>query len=82
MPPAIGQYLGPKHAFFHAPSVDLTFHAIARPESSWILSRSRVRWAGDGYVSAEIHLWDRARRLVAYGTQLMLMRFPDPADFV
>jgi len=81
MPPAIGQYLGPGHRFFHAPSVDLYFQSIAAPESEWILTRSRIRWGGDGYASAEMHLWDEARRLVAYSTQMMLIRFPAPDEF-
>jgi hypothetical protein len=40
-----------------------------------------MRWAGDGYASAEIHLWDESRRPLAYATQMMLLRFPDPDEF-
>ena len=77
---ALGQYLGPGYRLFHAPSVDLSFHCFARSKSDWILSRARMRWADDGYASAEIHLWDESRRLIAYATQMMLLRFPDPAE--
>jgi len=76
MPAAIGQFLGPGHRFYHAPSVDLTLHWFAAPQSKWILTRSRVRFSWDGYVSAEIHLWDQTGRLVAYATQVMILRFP------
>jgi hypothetical protein len=38
-------------------------------------------WAGDGYASAEITLWDAARRPLAHATQLMLVRFPAPEEF-
>jgi acyl-CoA thioesterase len=81
MPPSIGQYLGPGHRFFHAPSVDLTFQSLTMPETEWILTRARARWAGDGYASAEIELWDEKRRLVAYATQMMVIRFPSPDEF-
>jgi hypothetical protein len=81
MPPSIGQFFGPGHRFIHAPSVDLTFHSLAAPSSEWILTRARTRWADDGYASAEIELWDEDRRLVAYATQMMLIRFPDPGEF-
>jgi hypothetical protein len=49
------------------------------PTSEWILSRAR--WADDGYASAEIEPWNEGRRLVAYATQMMLIRFPDPDEF-
>ncbi|MHA7838427.1 MAG: thioesterase family protein [bacterium] len=80
MPPALGQYLGPGHRLFHAPSVDLSFQCFARSKSDWVLARSRMRWAEDGYASAEMHLWDESRRLIAYATQMMLLRFPDPSE--
>ncbi len=80
MPSAIGQYLGPGEWFFHAPSVDLNMHFIADTDQEWLLTRCVSHWAGDGYASAEITLWDSARRLLAFATQLMLIRFPDPAE--
>ena len=78
MPPSISQYLGPNYPFFHAPSVDLTVHFYAATRSDWLLTHTRCHWAGDGYASSEIQLWDEERRLVAHATQMMLLRFPDP----
>jgi acyl-CoA thioesterase len=80
MPSAVGQFLGPGTAFFHAPSVDLTMHFFADTEEEWVLARSLCHWAGDGYASAEITLWDATRRLLAHATQVMLLRFPDPGE--
>lgn len=80
MPSAVGQYLGPGSPFFHAPSVDLNMHFFADTEQDWVLARSVSHWAGDGYASAEITLWDSGRRLLAFATQVMLLRFPDPAE--
>jgi acyl-CoA thioesterase len=82
MPSAVGQYLGPGFPFFHAPSVDLSMRFFADTEEEWLLVRSLGHWAGDGYASAEATLWDRRARLVAHATQLMLIRFPDPADLM
>lgn len=78
MPSSIGQYLGPGAPFFHCPSVDLTVHFYGATTSDWLLSHTRCHWAGDGYASAEIQLWDQARKLVCHGTQVMLVRFPEP----
>jgi acyl-CoA thioesterase len=80
MPSAVGQYLGPGSAFFHCPSVDLCMHFFADSEDEWLIVRSVAHWAGDGYASAEITLWDASRRLLAHATQVMLIRFPDPAE--
>ena len=78
MPIAISQYAGPGYPFFHAPSVDLSMRFFADTEDEWVLSRAVCHWAGDGYASAEITLWDRQRRILAHANQLMLVRFPDP----
>jgi acyl-CoA thioesterase len=80
MPSSVGQYMGPGFAFFHAPSVDLNMHFFADTERDWLLARTVGHWAGDGYASAEITIWDEERRLLAFATQLMLIRFPDPAE--
>jgi acyl-CoA thioesterase len=80
MPPGIGQYLGPGAPFFHAPSVDLNMHFLADTERDWLIVRSVAHWAGDGYASAENTLWDADRRLLAFATQMMLVRFPDPSE--
>jgi acyl-CoA thioesterase len=78
MPITISQYLGPGYPFFHAPSVDLSMRIFAETEDEWVLSRAVCHWAGDGYASAEITLWDTQRRILAHANQLMLVRFPDP----
>lgn len=80
MPSAVGQYLGPGSPFFHAPSVDLNMHFFADTEHDWVLIRSLAHWAGDGYASAQVMLWDAGRRLLAFATQVMLLRFPDPNE--
>lgn len=80
MPSAVAQYLGPGAAFFHAPSVDLNMHFFADTDQDWLLARTVGHWAGDGYASAEITLWDAARRPLAVATQVMLLRFPDPSE--
>jgi acyl-CoA thioesterase len=81
MPPAIGQYLGPGFPFFHAPSVDLSMRLFSDTDDDWVLTRAVSHWAGSGYASAEITLWDSHRRLLAQANQLMLVRFPDPSEF-
>jgi acyl-CoA thioesterase len=81
MPAALGQYLGPGYPFFHAPSVDLSMRFFADTDADWLLTRAVCHWAGDGYASAEITLWDAARRPLAHATQLMLVRFPAPEEF-
>lgn len=80
MPPAVGQYMGPGFRFYHAPSVDLSMRFFADTDEEWVLMHVKSHWAGDGYASAEVALWDRQRRLLAHATQLMLIRFPDPKD--
>ncbi len=80
MPSAVGQYFGPGNRFFHAPSVDLTVHWFADTNHDWLLTRACSQWAGDGYTSAKIDLWDLDRRPVATATQVMLIRFPDPDE--
>ncbi len=79
MPPAIAQYHGPGYPFFHAPSVDLTLRLFADTEDEWILSHVVGHWAGDGYASAEVSLFDGKRRLLLNGAQMMLFRFPESA---
>lgn len=81
MPAALGQFLGPGFPVFHAPSVDLTMRFFSDTEEEWTLARSRIHWAGDGYASGEVSLWDGQRRLLAHATQLMLIRFPRPGEF-
>lgn len=76
MPPAIAQHHGPGFPLFHAPSVDLTLRMLGDTDEEWILSHVVGHWAGDGYASADVTLWDAKRRILAAGGQLMLIRLP------
>jgi acyl-CoA thioesterase len=82
MPGAVGERMGSGLPFFLPPSTDLTVHLLGDAGPGWLLGHNRARWAGDGYASAEITLWDPARGLVAYATQIMCFVFPDgpPSD--
>ena len=71
----MAQHEGPGYPVFHAPSVDLSMRFFADTEDEWILVRAVAHWAGDGYASAEVSLWDGAGRLLANGAQMMLIRF-------
>jgi acyl-CoA thioesterase len=83
MPGAVGEKVGPANRGWFAPSVDLTVHLLDHCRSSWVLAHNRARFAGDGYASADIALWDCGEegsgtpRLVAYATQLFLFSFLD-----
>jgi acyl-CoA thioesterase len=81
MPGAVAEKVGRRDRSWFAPSVDLTVHILDHCRSPWILAHNRARYAGDGYASADMALWDcgdnggRAPRLVAYATQLFLFTF-------
>jgi acyl-CoA thioesterase len=77
MPGAVGQKVGDTGRFWFAPSVDLTVHLLDDCRSPWVLCHNTARWAGDGYASADMALWDMSAtpRLVAYATQLFLFSF-------
>ena len=82
MPGAVGEKVGPTpDRMWFAPSVDLTVHLLDDCRSPWLLAHNRARYAGDGYASADMALWDYgpegadAPRLVAYATQLFLFSF-------
>ena len=78
MPGAVGERMGGGYADWYAPSADLTVHLLGPAPRGWVLARNRARHAGDGYASLEVELWDPdTRDLVAYGTQMMIFRFPD-----
>lgn len=77
MPPAVAQHHGPGFPLFHAPSVDLTMRLLGDTDGEWVLSHVVGHWAGDGYASAEVFLYDERRHFLASGAQLMLIRFPD-----
>jgi acyl-CoA thioesterase len=81
MPGAVNEKVGsPARAWF-APSVDLTVHLLDACRSPWVLAHNRARFAGHGYASADMALWDcgpqgtAEPRLVAYATQLFLFSF-------
>jgi len=81
MPGAVGEKVGPNDRAWFAPSVDLTVHVLDDCRSPWVLAHNRARYAGDGYASADMALWDcgpegaDAPRLIAYATQLFLFSF-------
>lgn len=74
MPGAIGQRLGLTDRPWFGPSVDLTVHLCADCRSPWILGHNTARWAGDGYASVDMTLWD-GDTLVAYATQTSFFTF-------
>ena len=74
MPGAIGQRLGPTDRPWFGPSVDLTVHILGDCRSPWVLAHNTARWAGDGYASVDMALWDDDR-LVAYATQVSFFTF-------
>jgi acyl-CoA thioesterase len=81
MPGAVGEKVGRRTTGWFAPSVDLTFHLLDRCRAEWVFAHSRARFAGGGYASVDIALWDYGpegtdpERLVAYATQLCLFTF-------
>ena len=74
MPPALIQKLGPRHAPFHAPSLDLTVHFLEDTTSQWILTAVHARRARAGYATAAAEIWDDRGCLIALATQTMLLR--------
>lgn len=78
MPGSVDERMGNNVPPWHPPSADLTVHLFGPATSEWILSRRHARHAGSGYASLDIELWDPVSRdLVAYGTQVMYLRFPE-----
>ena len=74
MPPALIQKLGPDHPPFYAPSLDLTVHFLEDTRSQWLLTAVHARRARAGYATADVEIWDDGDHLVAYATQMMLLR--------
>lgn len=74
MPPSVIQKLGPGFTPFVAPSLDLTIHFLEPITSEWVLTDTHTRYAGDGYGSADCHVWDEAGHLVGYATQMWIFR--------
>jgi acyl-CoA thioesterase len=83
MPGAVGEIVGRSDRTWFAPSIDLTVHILDTCRSPWLMGQNTARFAGDGYASADMALWDcgpegrDAPRLVAYATQLFLFTFPE-----
>lgn len=81
MPGAVGEKIGRQDRMWFAPSVDLTVHLLDDCRSPWVLAHNRARYAGDGYASVDMALWDCGEdgrgdpRLVTYATQLFLFSF-------
>jgi acyl-CoA thioesterase len=88
MPSSVSERMGRIDTMWYPPSADLTVHLLGEPRSEWILCHKRARWAGAGYASIEMALWDPdpAVGLVAHACQMMFMVFPDgpppPSDRV
>jgi len=74
MPPALVQMLGPKHPRFFAPSLDLTLHFLEPGQGDKVLLFSKCRRARAGYATAEVEVWSEQGRLLAYATQVMMLR--------
>jgi len=74
MPPSLIQKLGPDHPPFFAPSLDLTVHFLEDTWAEWLLADVHSRWAGFGYATADVELWDREGKLIAFATQMMFLR--------
>lgn len=84
MPGSVGERVGPSEEMWFSPSVDLTYHRLGDWRSEWLLGVNTARWAGDGYASVDMALWDlgddcrQDPHLVAYATQVCLFTFLPP----
>jgi acyl-CoA thioesterase len=82
MPGAVGERLGYTEEDWIPPSADITVHVFSEDaRSEWILGVNRARWAGHGYASVDMEMWDMDRSeplLVAYATQVMFFQFLKP----
>ena len=76
MPPSIVQKLGPGFEPFVAPSLDLTVHFLGDTPKEWLLVHAHTRRVRGGTASADVEIWDDEQRLIAYGTQTMMLRKP------
>ncbi len=76
MPPAVVQKLGPGFKPFVAPSLDLTVHFLDDTPREWLLVVAHCRRATKGYATADVEIWDDEKRLLAFGTQVMIFRRP------
>jgi hypothetical protein len=74
MPGAVVLKLGPDHQRFLAPSLDLTVHFVDHSASDWLLALVHAPAARAGYATADVRILDPDGRLVATGTQMMMLR--------
>ena len=80
MPGAVSERTGYRDHFYIPPSCDLTVHLLGDARTEWVLAVNRARFAGDGYASTEMEIWDaNCEQLVAYATQQMFFVFPNGA---
>jgi acyl-CoA thioesterase len=78
MPGAVSERMGRRNQHFLPPSCDLTVHLLGDAHTEWVLAVNRARFAGEGYASTEMEIWDATlEHLVAYATQQMFFVFPD-----
>ncbi len=78
MPGAVSERMGRRDQHYLPPSCDLTVHLLGDAHTEWMLAVNRARFAGEGYASTEIEIWDATlEHLVVYGTQQMFFVFPD-----
>ncbi|MCA9624209.1 MAG: thioesterase family protein [Myxococcales bacterium] len=74
MPSSLTRRLGPKHARFFAPSLDLTVHFLDPSRGGWLLVDVTCPRARGGYASAHADVWDQEGHLLAFATQTMMLR--------
>ncbi len=74
MPPSLVHKMGRARANFYAPSLDLTLHFYERTDREWFLISGLCRRAVGGIASAQVELFDEAGKLVAYATQVMMLK--------
>jgi acyl-CoA thioesterase len=78
MPGSVSERMGRRGHVYLPPSCDLTVHLLGDARSEWVLAVNRARFAGDGYASTEMEIWDAdCEHLVAYATQQMFFVFPE-----
>jgi acyl-CoA thioesterase len=78
MPGAVSERMGRRDLHFLPPSCDLTVHLLGDARTEWVLAVNRARFAGEGYASTEMEIWDATlEHLVAYATQQMFFVFPE-----
>ncbi len=82
MPGAVSEKVGPEHrSGWFGPSIDFVCHLFSPPSSEWVFGHNRARFAGEGYGSVDMAIWDfgpdgsAPGKLCAYATQLCFFAF-------